>query len=172
MKRMLVSFFATALAIVAAVSANAQKFDKGDWFVGARGSGLDLSFSERLTDSLSVTDFDIAAGGGYFISNKFAVEAELGFDYGKTEDSDGVSSFVFGAGVRYYPVDNLFARIAYRGVAASNDSGLASTLEAALGYDLFVSEKVFFEPMAYYRRNLAGYGVNTFGLSLGVGVRF
>lgn len=151
-------------ALVVAVSANAQDFNKNDWFLNARISGLELSHT--FVDGASATTFDFGFGGGYFFADKFAIDAMLGV--GIIED---LSVFTLGAGVRYYPVGNLFARVGYDGTKVE-DLDFASMLGLTIGYDWFLTEKVFFEPGVYYKKNLADGGANQIGLSLGLGVKF
>ncbi len=167
----LVKFLSVGVLMVVALSANAQNFNKGDWFLNANVSDLNLTYSHRPIDSLSVIHFNIGASAGYMISNKFAVDAEFGLDYSKVEDNVGRSSFVFGAGVRYYPVGNLFARIAYQGAVRKNED-LYSVLGVAVGYDWFFSEKMFFEPAVVYTKSLAKDKTYSLGLSLGIGIKF
>ena len=158
-----------AVAMMAAVGANAQSFKKGDWFVGAQSTSLD--FKHRFVEGAAATDFDLSAVGGRFLSDKFAVDAMAGIDYAKVKGADGANAFNFGAGVRYYPVGNLFARVGYNGQARTN-ADLISYVDAKVGYDFFFNDKVFFEPAVYYEKNLAKGGENVLGLSLGFGVRF
>lgn len=164
--------FLTAAVVMVAVGANAQDFSKGDWFLNAQTSSLGLEHS--FVDDLSTTTFDLGVGGGYFLSNKFAIDALVGFDLVKVKDVDGVSAFNIGAGVRYYPVSNLFAKVGYKGVNASagGKSAWTSYLGASVGYDFFFNDRVFFEPAVYYQKNLADGGENVLGLSLGLGIKF
>lgn len=161
--------FLTMAAVVVAVSANAQGFSKKDLFLNANISGLNLE--HEFVSGGSATAFDLNVGGGYFISDKFAIDALIGIGYAKTKGVDGASAFGFGAGVRYYPAGNFFAKVGYDGLKAKNVD-LASRLGLTVGYDCFLSEKVFFEPAVYYKKNLAKKGPSTVGLSLGVGVKF
>ncbi|MDR2891368.1 MAG: hypothetical protein LBV18_07250 [Alistipes sp.] len=157
-------FLSAAAVLLVAVGANAQNFSKGDWFLGASVSNLQLDHA--FVDGDSATSFELQAQGGYFVGNKFAVD--LGVGAGIVED---ISAFTFGVGVRYYPVGNFFARVGFDG-AKIEDLDLLSQLGVSLGYDLFVSDNVFFEPSVYYRKILNDGGANSIGLSLGVGARF
>lgn len=168
MKKLL---FLTAAIVMFAAAANAQNFEKGDWLVRADVSNL--SFTHAFTDdNLSVTSFNIGADAGYFLSDKFVVEASLGFDFLKIKDIESSSAdFTFGVAARYYPVGNLFAYVGYDGIAP-DESSLLSALEVAVGYDLFLSDKIFFEPAVYYSKYLSGTKTNNIGISLGIGVKF
>lgn len=176
MKKMILM---AAVAVMAAVSANAQNFNKGDWFVGAQSTSL--GFMHGFKKDYSGTNFNLSALGGYFLSDKFAVDATAGFTHTAVKIGDknsagylnsNSSNFVFGAGVRYYPIGNLFARVGYNGNGGSG-SDVTSYIDAKVGYDFFLNDKVYFEPAAYYEKNLnTGGGENILGLSLGLGVRF
>ena len=156
--------------------ASAQNFEKGDWVLRADVSNLRLSHS--FADQLSTTSFDAGVATGYFLADKLAVEAQLGLDWSKIKGTDASSDFTFGAGVRYYPVGNLFARVGYAGRKrdgsdlTSSGRDLSSFLMAAVGYDLFLSDKVFFEPAVVYSDNLGKNEPQSLGLLLGLGVRF
>jgi len=167
MKKLLLT---VAVVAMAAVSAQAQNFKKGDWYFGAHSTSLVLQ--HRSTDSWSGTDFDMNAIGGWFFANKFSVDGMVGFDYAKAKNAAASHFLNLGAGVRYYPVGNLFARLGYFGQVSTRADHMLSYLNAKIGYDLFLSEKVFFEPAVYYEKQLGDASENIFGLSLGIGVKF
>ena len=158
-----------AAVAVAVSGANAQNFSKGDWFLGAQASGLDLGYS--FVDKSNSFDLGLAANAGYFISDKFALDATLGLGFAKEKDIDATSAFVFGIGARYYFAGNFYGRIGYNGDKAK-DIDLVSNLGVSVGYSWFLSEKVFFEPAVYYQKNLADGGPNRIGVQLGIGVKF
>ncbi len=103
MKKLLTLLFA-----VVTVSANAQIFEKGDWYLNAQATNLNFLYAS--VDDISAIELGIATNVGYFLSNKFAVDASLGLEYLKFKDIDGSAYFKFGAGVSYYPIGNFFAR--------------------------------------------------------------
>lgn len=160
-----------AILVVSASFASAQSFEKGDVFLQGQLTGLDLGVISN--DGNSMTSFDLQADGGYFFSNFLAAEATLGFEYAKEEGLDATNALTYGIGLRAYPVRNLFAGVGFQGYA-TKDQTLTSGLNVRVGYDLFVSEKVFFEPALYYKKGLSEgiKKVNAFGLQLGIGVRF
>jgi opacity protein-like surface antigen len=170
MKKIMILVFSGAFSMMA-FGVNAQNFEKGNWFMNANASQLNLSVSKSPLEGYSLVSFNINAGTGYFLTDKFAVEAGLGLNYSKFEDSDANSSLGFNAGVRYYPVDNLFARFGYSG-SVKKDADMSSSLQVKVGYDWFLSDKVFFEPAVFYTNSLDKYGSQNFGLSLGAGVKF
>lgn len=171
MKKLLI-----CLVLLVAVSANAQnKFSKGDWFLGAQSTGL--GFESRFHDGGSLT-LNVGVLGGWFFAPGFAVDAMGGIDYVNERGFQSDGTINFGAGVRYYPVGNLFARLGYNGnVLWSGD--VRSYLEAKVGYDIFISGKIFFEPAVYFQKNIDSgsyignrWTENVLGLSIGIGVRF
>lgn len=179
MKKVVLS---AAVVAVFAIGANAQTFSKGDLFLNANISGLKLTHA--FTDDIGMTEFDIEANAGYFLSNRLAVDTSLGFNYSKWTGADakGESSYTFGAAVRYYPFGNFFARAGYFGETyivrhaadgqTSTDKKLASWFRSSVGYDWFISEKVFFEPAIFFNKQLEKGGTANLGLSLGVGIKF
>ncbi len=158
------------IAVMIVGSANARGFNKGDWFFGAHTTSL--SFIHRCIDESSATDFNLRGVGGWFFADRFAIDVMTGVYYAKVNDSDGVGYFDFGAGVRYYPVGNLFARVGYNGQAKFSGGRVPSYLDAKIGYDFFLSDRIFFEPAAYYEKNILTGEENIFGLSIGFGLKF
>jgi hypothetical protein len=169
MKKVLICF---ALLLMA-VSVNAQnRFGKGDWFVGVQIPRFDLTSGSHAGSNFKL---NINAMGGWFFSNKFAIDVMAGVSHEKSGDKADVNfksatNFVFGAGVRYYPVGNLFARVGYIG-QPSKTVGFTSYIDVKVGYDVFASKRVLFEPTIYYERGFSHGGGNAFGLSLGIGVK-
>ena len=167
MKKLL---FLTMAAVVVAVSgANAQNFNKGDWLLNGSFSGLDLNYG--FMKDYSETNVEIQAAVGHFVVDKVAIDATLGLGIWKAKDFDADTTFSFGLGVRYYPTDNLFARVGYNGMSVT-DEEYGAALGISVGYDWFLSRNVFFEPAVYYQKTLGEGGGNALGLSLGVGVKF
>ncbi len=170
-------FFAVIISVAVSATAQKQNFRKGDVFLNAGLSELRFDHLNRRIDSMRTVNIELAVDAGYFISDKFAVNAALGYGYQKSGKKgvenldDGTSRFTFGAGVRYYPVGNLFAGVGYYG-GKSNGARLYSRLRVTAGYDLFLTGSVFFEPAIYYARNLSKLGTDNLGLSLAFGVKF
>ena len=193
-----------AAAVMFAVGANAQDtrneikketkngFRKGDWTLGVQGSGI--GFENHFNDGLGGnTRLDAGLFGSWFLTDKLAVDLSAGFSHtrvgnggtyynwnggGVSIHQGGIksSTFDFGGGVRYYPVGNLFAGVGYHGKTGSGT--WAQYLGAKVGYDIFLSKNVFFEPAVYFEKNMKkNFVYNTgresvLGLSLGFGMRF
>jgi hypothetical protein len=148
------------VAVMTAVGASAQNFNKGDWFVGAQSTGLTLQ--TRFNSDNTTTDFNLGAVGGRFLSDKFAVDGVLSFNINKVSDLESSSSYNLSVGVRYYPVWNLFARVGYNAlIRNTDDTGLISDVNASMGYDMFLNDRIYFEPAVFYQRNIANNnGIN------------
>jgi hypothetical protein len=171
MKKVLV-----CLVLFAALNAKAQNnYSKGDWFLGAQSTGVGF---ERLFHNGSSTKFNVGILGGWFFTSKFAIDAAAGINYFKEGNAQGDGTINFGAGIRYYPVNNLFARVGYNGNILWNGD-VRSYINAKVGYDIFLSRKVFFEPAIYFEKNISWSGPakstgteNILGLSIGIGILF
>lgn len=164
--RKIVFFIVTLAAVVA--SANAQNFEKGDWFLGAGASNLMLG--SLFSKTASETALEMTVNGGYFLFDKMAVETQLTFDY-EWYDHKCYSNYSFGADLRYYPVGNFFGAVGYAGTVSDN-LPLSSYFMVIAGYDWFVSERVFFEPALCYWKRLTKNSLNSISLNLAVGVKF
>lgn len=150
------------VALFAMATMNAQK---GDFTLSTKITGFDLAFGED--DQMK---FNLAVAGSHFLTDKVAVEAILGFAY---EDNgyDDASAITFGFGAKYYFWETLFGGLAYQGTKYS-EIDLVSHLHLSVGYDIFISEKVFVTPGLYYAIGVSDTAANVFGLSLSFGMKF
>ncbi len=89
----------------------------------------------------------------------------------KPDGFDGATNFEFGVGARYYFHKTWFGRVGLGGQKLQ-DVDMAAALDFSIGYDWFLSEKVYFEPSVYYNLGLGDAGEGVFGLRLGLGVKF
>jgi hypothetical protein len=157
-----------AAVLVLSASVASAQFAKGDAFLSGNVTGLD--FSRSSLDGYSVTNLGLQAAGGYFLSDVIALEATLGGNFIKAKDVKANKSFTYGIGARAYATENFFAGVGLRGI---KDDGNNLYLGIQAGYDYFISEKVFFEPALYFQKGLSKIDKsNTFGLKLGIGVKF
>ncbi|MDR2894976.1 MAG: hypothetical protein LBU97_05900 [Alistipes sp.] len=173
MKKTLILFTVAAMVAIGAGSqaAVAQGFQKGDWRVGVQFSDLLMQYA--FNDDMNVKNLDIAAEGGYFLSEKFAIDAMLELNYSNISTNNSASTnLALGAALRYYPVGNFFVRAGYDIGLNSFDDGSDSWLDARVGYDWFLSDRVFLEPALVYTKNFSDGGFNNLSLALGFGVRF
>ncbi|GEM_PF-1738049 len=158
--------------VLGGVAANAQQFTKGTKTLSANVTGLDFGVTKIKDVDDSLINFGIMAKGSYFVIDNLAITAGLGFDYEKFGD-EKTNSFAFTVGGKYYIVNGLYGGLAYEGLK-QKDVDMASFGKIEVGYDIYISENVFFEPAVYFKK---GFGdtakdISQFGLSVGIGVNF
>jgi outer membrane protein W len=159
----------TLVALLGTATANAQ-IAKGTTISLARVTGLDFTYTSL--DDNSRTDFGLDGAVGYFVIDNLALVGQLGFAYTKTKGFDANSGFLFGFGARYYFVKTAFAQVAYAGQKLK-DVDLANYVALNVGYDIFISDKVFLEPAVSYQKGFSDVDKSsTFGLSFGIGIVF
>lgn len=163
--------FVAAAALVS-TGAFAQSFTKGDIFVKGTLSGLNFEYNSYDGDHTD-SEFNVNLGGGYFFTEDLAADITLGFGMYKIKDVDADKSLKLGVAVRYNVYDNLYARLGYEGEKYTG-SDLASYGRLGVGYDYFISEKVFANAEAFYRMGFGDVAEknSTFGLEIGGGFRF
>ncbi len=164
--------FVAAAALVS-TGAFAQNFEKGDVFINGSISELDLGIFSN--DGDNTTQIEGSVGGGYFFTDKFAADVELGGSFSKFEKEDAEKEFNFEIGARYYVWDNIYARLAYRGEKPSG-SDMASWGVIEAGYNWFlISDAVYFAPALYFKKGFTkdiNKETNAFGIKVTGGVRF
>lgn len=159
------------IAMMVGLVANAQDFTKGTKTFSANATGLDFGVT-KVKDADDIINFGIVGKGSYFVIDNLAITAGLGFDYEKMGDVN-TNAFAFEVGAKYYFYNALYAGVGYQGLKAK-DVDLASFAKVEVGYDIYISERVFFAPAVYFQK---GFGdtakdITSFGLSVGVGVNF
>ena len=152
-----------------------QVFEKGDFLLFARSSGLDLGITS--VSGYSATDFGLNVGAAYFVLNKLALTGELQLNFSKVTNMDAATTFGFGLGARYYLLKALYAGLAVAGAKVSGVEDFQGLFAFELGYDIFLNEHVFIEPALQVSKgvNLSSFEIAdpiTFGLSFGIGVKF
>lgn len=168
-------FVLIAALAVAAVGANAQNWSKGDVFTGAQIDNLSINHTSYKGHK--ETTFGLAVNAGYFFTNRLALDITAGIDTINTKRDEVKTKGTvgtFGAGLRVYPVGNLFARVGYD-LAAAKGTNPSNYVGLTVGYDVFLSKRVFVTPAVYYKKGLKNKDTlasNNFGLQAGFGVRF
>jgi outer membrane protein OmpA-like peptidoglycan-associated protein len=152
-----------------------QGFSRGDVLLFARSSGADFGITS--VSGYSLTEFSLAAGGGYFILDKLAITGEVQMGMSKMTDMDASTSFGLGLGARFYFMKGLYAGASIAGATMTGSDDIQGAFGAEAGYDIFLGEQVFIEPAMQISKgiNLSSFEVAdgiTFGLALGIGVRF
>jgi hypothetical protein len=125
----------------------------------------------------STTSLELSAGGGYFVLDRLAVSGEIAIGVAKATNVDAATSFGLGLGARYYLFKGLFAGVAAGGSKVSGYDDIQGFFGGELGYDIFVTDHVFFEPALHVSKDfiLDGFEMAdgiTFGLSFGIGIKF
>lgn len=119
--------------------ANAQKIDKGSYYIGAKSTGLDFSFSDKVS-------LGMHANGGYFIMDKLAVGGEFGF-----LSYDSNTSFRLMANASYYFLETssgaLYGRFG-TGLDKYVGGDTSVAIDISGGYSFFVTENIAIEPTA------------------------
>jgi hypothetical protein len=153
MKKVLLTVFAALTVFVASA-----QVEKGTWLI-AGGSNLD--FTKNDEDQGDDSDFMVAAKGGYFVIENFAVGLNLGL--AKNSEADdalvGVGPFA-----RYYFAGKIFAGAGVTFVSAGDFSSTQIPIE--VGYAAFLNKVVAIEPAL----NFTSYGGDESGSSFGVNV--
>jgi len=152
--------------------ANAQHFTKGTKTFSANATGLNFGVTDVKDYDDTFINLGITGKGSYFIIDNLAATAGLGFNYSKHGNQNS-NSFTFEAGARYYMVKGLFGALAYEG-SVFKGGDYISYGRVEVGYDIYISERVFFEPAIYFKK---GFGdtasdITQYGLSLGIGINF
>lgn len=128
------------LVVIATCTSAFAQFEKGKKYVSLGLTGLNLSYASSEKFSLG-----LQAKGGYFIDDSWMTTGY--FDYTHANKNNSVG---FGAGIRYYIIQNglhIGANMGYE----RNFAGLHSfIIGPEIGYNFFVSRNLTIEPSVYY----------------------
>lgn len=132
--------FLLVLSSVLLISVSrAQNINEGNFYVGARTSGLDFSFSDK-------TYIDVSIDAGYFIMDKLSIGGEIG-----VQSYDSNTAFRFMANASYYFLETgsgaLYGRF---GLGADQELGgdTSFAIDIKAGYSIFITDKIAVEPTA------------------------
>lgn len=159
--------------VLGVTTANAQ-FEKGARTLSGNVTGLGFGFTKNsdgggLDDQIS---FGLQAKGSYFIIDKLALVAGVGFDYIKLKDTDAENAFNFEVGGRYYFWDKLYGGVSYMGEKWT-DYDYVSYAKVGMGATLYIKDNVFFEPELYFKQGIGDVDIySSLGISVGIGVNF
>lgn len=158
------------IAVFGIGTANAQ-FTKGKTFLSADASGFNFGVN-NYGDNDAVVSFTLKGKGSYFVIDKLALTAGLGFGYNKQGDFD-YNAIEFEIGGRYYIVNGLYGSLAYEGIKPQY-MDMYSFARLQVGYDIFINDNVFFEPAVNFRKGFGSAAGDVFGfdLSIGIGLAF
>lgn len=154
MKKVLLTFFAAALAL----SASAQ-IEKGTILVGASSAGGFESYDEDAGD---FSQFGLGVKGGYFLADNFVLGLNLGF--GKNSEVDD-SEFGFGPFARYYFNGKIFVGA---GVDIYKFGDYSETnIPLEVGYAAFITDAIAVEPALNFTKFGGDAEGSVFGLNVG-----
>ena len=146
------------MALMISVAASAQ-FEQGKGYLGASLSGFDISSQAKKFH------VGLDAKVGYLFADNLMATAQIGYNHME----DQKDTFVFGAGGRYYIVQNglyLGASLKYKHAENYNDF----LPGVQVGYAFFVSRTVTIEPELYFDISTKKFDYSCYGLGIGVGV--
>ncbi len=165
------------IAVLVTVSSlGYSQVSKSTWLLGGSAG-----FSATTGDYKS-TSININPNIGYFVMDKLAVGARIGFDYYKPKDVDASTEFSAGPFVRYYFVDlgskaKLFGHAQF-GFGSTKEGGGESV--SSTNWGIYAGPAFFLNPSIALEATL-GYGASkskgtpsqgAFGLNIGFQIHF
>jgi len=133
------------------VSSNVSQ---GTWLIEAN-TGTDqtgnTSFGLRTGDG--ITDWSVGADAGYFIIDRLALKAGLGYFSDEISEGETSDRFIYKLGAKYYIVDKFPVGLDFTGESISlsnNKNDRRSWIGVQGGYAWFVSKNVAIEPTLRY----------------------
>lgn len=153
-------FILAAAAVLFVTSAvSAQSFDKGTIFASARTTNLELNIMPNFS-------IGVAAEGGYFFADKFAVIGGL-----RLEGGGGFTIFGLNAGVRYHFYDSFFGQADFN-LLKPGAGDMQFGLGLAAGYSWFLIDRVALEPALRLNIPFAAGSQVELGATIGISVFF
>jgi len=149
-------FFAGALAIFGAMNAQTSKgaaaTAKGKWVIEANtGSATTGNTAFSLSSAKGGnTAWNVGAEGGYFIMDKLAIKAGLGYGDEGVKGEDG--TFTYKVGAQYYIINQIPVGVDFTG--ANIDGHSANWIGFEGGYAWFVAPNLAVTPKVRYNVTL------------------
>ncbi len=154
-KKMKKLFLAGAVALFGFASAQTTNaaLAKGKWVIeantGSHATG-NTSFGLTSVDGANTTSWNLGVDGGYFVMDKLAIKAGLG--YGET-GVDGVEgNFVYKVGAQYYIINQIPVGVDFTGTSSDGDNANWVGFEG--GYAWFVAPNIAVTPKLRYNLTL------------------
>lgn len=167
----------TTLAVLGFTFANAQEqIAKGKWLIEANtgfGSLGNGSTSFGLWSEDGNTAWNIGAEGGYFVMDKLAVKAGLG--YGDNGGDFANTIFSYKVGAKYYLLNKFPLEVSYTGASIKDADENPSYVGFQGGYAWFVGKNISVEPGIRYNVTLNddyGSGKDVFQFNIGFALHF
>jgi hypothetical protein len=136
--------FLTALVAALGIATASAQFEWGTKTLDVKTSGLNLDFLSG--EGKQHAKFDLALEGSYFIIDRLAIVVDLGAEAEQKDDEDEESSWLVGAGARYYISPGGFfagGRLSVKG--DTEEVRLVSGIMEG-GYTWYVREDFYIEP--------------------------
>lgn len=154
-------FLLTAIAVFGFSSVNAQDggngsaLSKGSILIEANTGFGGGTFAHSANTGFGLVSFDgtttwaIGAEGGYFVADDLAVKLGLGYT-----DLDGVSSFSYKIGAKYYALSIIPVQLDLTGASWKDADENPLWLGIQGGYAWFVADNISIEPGLRYNLSL------------------
>ena len=152
------------------------------------GQTTNFNFAYSSGNGLKQASLQFGADCGYFVVKNLAITAGLGYKfqrqsyegysydygsgyyYGNSYYNHTESLLAFTAGLRYYFVKQLFAGVSM--MIATDFDKFVTYGGLEVGYDIYISQKVFFEPSINLLKGFSDIDKSAaFGFSFGIGVK-
>jgi outer membrane protein W len=156
--------FLAAFAVFAFASVNAQDSEggqtsEGKWLIEANtGNAMLGTTGIYFTSSDGNSQFNLGLDGGYFIMDDLAIKAGLGYNSFSPDEGDGVSSFSYRLGAKYYVNSMIPVTLDLTGASGDGaENFLGETplwLGIGAGYAWFIGDMVAIEPGLRYNHSL------------------
>lgn len=180
MKKILLLLAVTAMTMLSASTASAQRLTAGTMFFSPTLTNLGFNSVTISTDSdtESYSRVGLSISAGYALKDNLAAVGTIGFQSLSSDDS-GISLTTIGAAAKYYFHKDFFATGGLQfGVGSaktdgSSDSATSFGTVLGVGYSYPLSDKIDIEPgIGYYyglSNKVKGGSINLSSLSINIG---
>jgi hypothetical protein len=157
--------FVMMMMALAMSAASFAQFEQGKIYANAAFSGFNADYTGA--DKWKI---DLNLKGGYFFEDSWMIFGQMGYGYREND----ANTFLFGAGMRYYIVENgmyLGGSANYCHTSLFDESVSDFMPSLHIGYAFFVSRTVTIEPEFYYKQSFKDHNnLSGLGLRIGVGI--
>jgi len=159
MKKLFIAAFAVLSFGAVSAQDGGNQTSKGKFLIEANtGNAMLGTTGIYFSSQDGASNFNIGLDGGYFVMDKLAVKAGLGYGGSEPKEGDGVSSFSYRLGAKYYAMSKIPFTLDLTGAsgdAVENFNGDTPLwLGVGAGYAFFLGENVSIEPGLRYNHSL------------------
>lgn len=150
----------TAAAVLTFGFVNAQdQVSKGKWLIEANtGNEMIGTTSFHFSSQDGNTSYNLGLDGGYFIMDKLALKAGLGFGGESFDGGGSASAFSYRLGAKYYAINKIPLTLDVTGASGDAVENFAGEtpmwLGIGAGYAWFLGQNVSIEPGIRYNHSL------------------